>query len=151
MHKFRFGGIDKPGVYLDENVMSMCRTIRSMFCLLADALIEKGEKEKAKEVLLYCQEKIPSNNVPHNYHAIALGECLYKVGEKEKAAAVLEDIINNTQKTLEWYFSLNDKQMRGAKEDIEQQLFIYKKVLSVYQTFEPERMQQHKDYLNNLQ
>ncbi|MDD4636727.1 MAG: hypothetical protein PHV66_03855, partial [Bacteroidales bacterium] len=151
MHKFRFGGIDKPGVYLDENVMSMCRTLRSMFCKLAEALVEKGDKERAKQALLYCQEKIPVSNVPYSYHAIALGECFYKVGEKEKAAAVMEDIMDNTKKTLEWYFSLTDKQMRGAKEDIQFQLAIYKEVLRVYQTYEPERMQQHKDYLNNLQ
>ena len=63
----------------------------------------------------------------------------------------MEDIMDNTKKTLEWYFSLTDKQMRGAKEDIQFQLAIYKEVLRVYQTYEPERMQQHKDYLNNLQ
>ncbi|MDD3160403.1 MAG: hypothetical protein PHX49_00555, partial [Bacteroidales bacterium] len=151
MHKFRFGGIEKPGVYLDEQVMSMSRTLRSMYCKLADALIQKGEKERAKEVLLYCQEKIPASNVPYNYFAIALGECFYKVGENQKAAEVLEDIMDNTKKTLNWYFSLTDKQMRGAKEDIQFQLAIYKEVLRVYQTFEPERMQQHKDYLSNLQ
>lgn len=151
MHKFRFGGIEKPGVYLDEQVMSMSRTLRSMYCKLADALIQKGEKERAKEVLLYCQEKIPVSNVPYNYFAIALGECFYKVGESQKAAEVLEDIMDNTKKTLNWYFNLTDKQMRGAKEDIQFQLAIYKEVLRVYQNFEPERMQQHKDYLSNLQ
>ena len=31
MNKFKFGGIDKPGIYIDENVMRMCYTHRRIF------------------------------------------------------------------------------------------------------------------------
>ena len=28
MNKFKFGGIDKPGIYIDENAMRMCHSHR---------------------------------------------------------------------------------------------------------------------------
>ena len=31
MNKFKFGGIDKPGIYIDENAMRMCYTHRRIF------------------------------------------------------------------------------------------------------------------------
>ena len=34
MNKFKFGGIDKPGIYIDENVMRMCYTHRRIFTQL---------------------------------------------------------------------------------------------------------------------
>ena len=31
MNKFKFGGIDKPGIYIDENAMRMCHSHRRIF------------------------------------------------------------------------------------------------------------------------
>ncbi len=46
MNKFKFGGIDKPGIYIDETVMRMCYT-RRIFTQLVGQLIKEGKKDKA--------------------------------------------------------------------------------------------------------
>ena len=46
MNKFKFGGIDKPGIYIDENVMRMCYTHRRIFTQLVGQLIKEGKKDK---------------------------------------------------------------------------------------------------------
>ena len=43
MNKFKFGGIDKPGIYIDENVMRMCYTHRRIFTQLVGQLIKEGK------------------------------------------------------------------------------------------------------------
>jgi len=47
MKKFKFGGIDQPGIYIDENVMRMCYTHRRIFTQLVGQLIKEGKKDKA--------------------------------------------------------------------------------------------------------
>ena len=38
MNKFKWGGVNTPGVYLDENVMRMCKSYRiALFSKLAAA------------------------------------------------------------------------------------------------------------------
>ena len=59
MHKFKFGGIDQQGIYLDETVTRMCFTHRRLMAQLALALAQEGKKEKAKDVLAKCEKEIP--------------------------------------------------------------------------------------------
>ena len=46
MNKFKFGGIDKPGIYIDENVMRMCYTHRRIFTQLVDNSSRKAKKTR---------------------------------------------------------------------------------------------------------
>ena len=46
MKRFKFGGLDKPGLYLDETVMRMCNTHRKLMSTLALHLIIEGKKDK---------------------------------------------------------------------------------------------------------
>ena len=53
MNKFKFGGIDKPGIYIDENTMRMCYTHRRIFAQLITQLMKEGKKDKALAALEY--------------------------------------------------------------------------------------------------
>lgn len=46
MNKFKFGGIDKPGIYIDENTMRMCYTHRRIFAQLITQLMKEGKRTK---------------------------------------------------------------------------------------------------------
>ena len=48
MHKFRWGNVADPKVYLDENTLRMCRTHRMMFSQLVSALIQENDTEEPK-------------------------------------------------------------------------------------------------------
>jgi len=54
MTKFKYGGIENPKVYLDENITNMCVTHRVMFSYLISALVEKGDTVRTKKALDYC-------------------------------------------------------------------------------------------------
>jgi hypothetical protein len=51
MNRFKFGGANTPGIYLDETVMRMCFTHRRLMSQLASHLIEEGKTDKAKELI----------------------------------------------------------------------------------------------------
>ena len=34
MNRYKWGGLEKPGLYLDETVMRMCYTHRQLFAIL---------------------------------------------------------------------------------------------------------------------
>ena len=48
MHRFKFGGIDKKGIYIDETVMRMCYTHRRIMGKLALELINEGKEKQAE-------------------------------------------------------------------------------------------------------
>lgn len=116
--KFRWGGADRAGVYMDENNRNMCETYRShVFGRLADALIREGDISKAKEVLALSEKAIRSDVVPHNASSFTLINCYYRVGEKGKAEEISREILENQLRNLDWFYRLDaEKFLLTAKE-----------------------------------
>ena len=56
MTRFAFGGLDTPGIYLDETVTRMCSTHRRIFAQLASRLIQEGKMDKAADVVKKAEE-----------------------------------------------------------------------------------------------
>ena len=115
MHKFAYGNVNMPGIYLDENTMRMCRTHRLMFTQLAEALIREGKREKAIEVLDYAEEVLPGYNVSYDYTSASMASMYLMLGETEKGNAILGKVAQNSVEYLEWGDSL-DKAHRSAAQ-----------------------------------
>jgi hypothetical protein len=119
MNKFKFGGIDtEEDIYLDENVLRMCRAHRQMFSELINALIAEGKKEEAINALDYCLKVIPHRNVPHNFSSTDFVEQYYAVGEKEKGRELANIIIEESEAKLQWISQLSKNQVAGASDEI---------------------------------
>lgn len=127
MNKFRFGGIDRPGIYLDETVLRMCQTHRRTFIQLASQLIKEGKKDKALKTLDYCQEVIPNYNVPHDYvmsSSKEMADDYLALGEVKKAEAILDEMANKSVEYLTWYLGMNDPQLQSAYEGCVRHFYI---------------------------
>ena len=109
MHKFRFGGIENPDIYIDENLMRMCRTHRMMFASLVEALIDEGQNDKALEVLDYCMQVIPPTTVPHDYTSVMLADAYYTLGENAKGDNITGAFAAELYQRLDWIQSLPEK------------------------------------------
>ena len=59
MNKFKFGGIDKPGIYIDENAMRMCHSHRRIFSQLVQQLVREGKKRQGKSCTGLCRKDDP--------------------------------------------------------------------------------------------
>ena len=106
MHKFKFGGIENPNVYIDENIMRMCRTHRMMFAYLADALIGEGQTDKAVEVLDYAAKVIPHETVPYEAVAAMMAGSYYELGETAKGDDIMDKVLTGLYQNLDWAASL---------------------------------------------
>ena len=120
MHKFKFGGIDKEGIYLDETVLRMSQTHRRMFVQLSTELIKEGKDEMALKALDYCQQVIPSTNVPHDYimsSSKEMADNYWALGEKEKAEAIYSELANKSIEYIAWYLTLDDMKLASVYEN----------------------------------
>jgi hypothetical protein len=122
MNKFKFGNIDDPSVYLDENTLRMARVQRQMFSALIGALIEEGDTIKALKALEYCMKVVPGTTVPHDFSSTSLAEYYYMLGEKEKARELVAIIGNRAIAYLDWISKLPAKKKASAAYDAHMQL-----------------------------
>ena len=131
MHKFKFGGIENPKVYLDENIMRMCRTHRVMFSYLVDALINEGDTVRAKKVLEYSAKVIPSTTVSHDYSSNMLAHYYYQLGMNKEGNKILDEVAKNSIEYLNWYSGLNPSQQNSASNAIGRNMAILNQVLQI--------------------
>lgn len=119
MHKFKFGGINKPGIYIDENTMRMCYTHRRIFTQLITQLLKEGQKDKALKAAEYCEKMIPSFNVPYDYQngSNNLAEAYYQLGQKAKADRIMNVLANKSMEYLIWYLSMSDQQLTISSQE----------------------------------
>ena len=131
MHKFRFGGLDTPGIYLDETVMRMCWTHRRAFVNLAMNLVNEGDDKKAAKVLAYLDKNIPEYNVPVNYQSGSLDEArVYAhLGQKQKAMDMFKKLFDNSYQYAAWYCSLEDFRFVSAQRDALLHFYIMNQIL----------------------
>ena len=129
MERYRYGGLDAKGIYLDETVLRMCYTHRRMFSMLAMNLIQEGKTDKAKQVLDRCEKELPSYNIPHNMMSaisgsldIAHGYML--VGDMKKARSIIDQIFDNAYQYLKWYGSLKPSLLPSYQNDIQRAYFV---------------------------
>ena len=130
MNRFKFGGLDKPGLYLDETVMKMCYTHRKLMATLALHLIVEGKTAKAAKVLAYADKMIPEYNVPVNFMSGGLdyAEAYALVGNKQKALHMLNAVVKNAKQYAEWYLQLNGSNFMMSQQDAMLQFYILNKV-----------------------
>ena len=131
MHKFRFGGLDTPGIYLDETVMRMCWTHRRAFVNLAMNRVNEGDDKKAAKVLAYLDKNIPEYNVPVNYQSGSLDEArVYAhLGQKQKAMDMFKKLFDNSYQYAAWYCSLEYMRFLSAQRDALLHFYIMNQIL----------------------
>ena len=136
LNKFKYGNINIPGIYIDENTMRMCRTHRMMFCQLAEALYDEGKYDKALNVLDFAEEMLPGFNVPYDYTSASMASLYYAMDEIEKANAIMIDVAENCQEYMEWGASLEPQLRKSAQSTIGHYSAVLGFVLNNLQRFE---------------
>ena len=139
MHRFKFGGLDKPGLYLDETVMRMCYTHRRTMAKLALELLNEGKDKKATEVLKYTEKMIPTCNVPHNYSSgsLDMARAWTTLGQKKQAQTIINDLWKNSVQYMKWYCSLTDFRFESSKQDCLMHFYILQQVNALTQIIDP--------------
>ncbi|MDQ3046463.1 MAG: DUF2723 domain-containing protein, partial [Bacteroidota bacterium] len=120
MNKFKWGNMDKPGVFLDDVFIRSCAlNVRQRMGSLANALIEEGKKDKAIKVLDKCLEVTPEENVPYDVTIYTITLAYYQAGAIEKANALAKKLFTNFESNINYYYSQDRKDIPAFGSDVE--------------------------------
>lgn len=133
MTRFKFGGLDKKDIYLDETVMRMCYTHRRLFAQLALNLIQEGKKDKAAKALAYAEKVIPAYNVPMNYLSggIDIAKAYALLGNKAKAKEAINSVFKNAHQYMVWYNSLSGSRFMQSQQDCMMHLYVMNSCIDI--------------------
>jgi tetratricopeptide (TPR) repeat protein len=150
MNKFKWGGVDKPGIYLDENTMRMCKSYRgALFGELASALMYEGKRDRALAVLDRAMQVLPPDNVPCDYSAFMIGDLYLHLGEREKGEQILNNIANGSMRTIRWLFRFSPDKLPYVQQEIERQLRVMQNVITAGLRTNPDFGLAYRDEYNN--
>ena len=133
MNRYKFGGLETPGLYLDETVMRMCFTHRHLFAQLALQLIEDGKNDKALKVLRKCEKVLPNYNVPYTFMSGSadVARAYALLGYKADAKRVLAEVWNNAKGYADYYVQLTGSRFDLCQNDLMRQLYIMQSISDI--------------------
>lgn len=117
MNKFKWGNMDKPGVYLDETILRQTKNFRNVFYRLAMKLVEEGKKDSAVTVLDKAMSVMPKENVPYDVFVVRLCEAYYAAGAPAKANAILKDMVAESAAKYKYYQSYRSTSKMSSVQD----------------------------------
>ncbi len=102
MHRFRYGGLNKEGIYVDEDVKRMANTHQLVMGILIDSLLQQGDLKRALSVCQKWQKEMPSANVPYTDSALSMARYYYLASQPEKGDAIVSNLLSRSVEWLSW-------------------------------------------------
>jgi len=143
MENFRWGGIEDPDVYLDENNMRMISNFRYTFASLANALFEEGKTDSAHKVLDRCMELTPNDRVYFNTSVIPIIQTYYSLNDTVKANEILGTYLNILDQELVYYKDLqifNPGKFQLISNDFQMNMSALYNLFSLSNSFQQKEM-----------
>ena len=152
MNRFKWGGLDKPGLYIDETVMRMCYTHRHLFATLALQLIAEGQNAKAEKVLRKSEKVLPEYNVPYTFMSGAsdLARAYALIGKKADASRILNKVWADAKSYADYYLQLTGSRFVMSQNDILRQLYIMQNIADMTQACDKNLADQRLKTVNAL-
>ncbi|WP_418938386.1 protein O-mannosyl-transferase family [Leyella stercorea] len=135
MNRFKWGGLDKTGLYIDETVMRMCYTHRHLLAQLAMQLIAEGQNAKAEKVLRKAEKVLPEYNVPYTFMSGAadMARAYALIGKKADAARILNKVWADAKSYADYYLQLTGSRFMMSQNDVLRQLYIMQNIADITQ------------------
>ena len=152
MTRYKYGGLSRPGLYIDETVMRMCYTHRRLFGQLALHLIAEGKADKALKVLQKAAKEIPVYNVPMNYMSggTDIAKAYALLGQKKEALKCINAIWNDAAQYERYYQSLTGIRFIQAQHDCLVQMSILDQVRTITGLVDRKLAARQKAQLDNF-
>ena len=152
MNRYKFGGLEKPGLYLDETVMRMCYTHRHLLAQLAMQLVAEGKNGKALNVLRKSEKVLPAYNVPNTFMSGAadLAQTYALIGHKADAKRLANQVWADALSYANYYVSLDGYRFTQCEDSMMRQLYIMQKLVDLTMLIDDNQAQQRYKIMNNL-
>lgn len=140
MNKYQWGGMDKEGVYLDENCLRMASNIRMQVTILANALIREGKKDKAKKLLDYMMSKMKEENVPYDAVVFTIAATYYQTGDTTTANKLSKKLFDIMEHDLQVYNQYKPADQIAFAREMRQCKDIMQRLASITMQFNQKKL-----------
>jgi tetratricopeptide (TPR) repeat protein len=109
--KFKFREMNNPKVYYTNDYRGFVLNHRSTLNAIAEALINEGKMEKAREAIMLSVNSMPDTAVRMDPSYVGIGqdqgviELLFRVGEKERAIELAKKLGDRAMEVTNYYLS----------------------------------------------
>ena len=114
MHRFRYGGLDKKGVYVDEDVKRMAFYHQFIMSILIDSLLQQGDMKRAMSVCRKWQQEMPQENVPYTEHALSMARCYYQAHQPKRGDEIVSNLLHRSAEWLSWIETISHPRRSGS-------------------------------------
>ena len=114
MHRFRYGGLNAKGLYVDEDVKHMANTHQLLMGTLIDSLLQQNDLKRAMAVCRKWQQEMPSENVPYTEAALSMAKCYYMTGKPEKGDEIICNLLQRSSEWLSWIETIIPSRRSGS-------------------------------------
>ena len=114
MHRFRYGGLNTKGIYVDEDVKRMANTHQFIMGVLIDSLLQRGDTKRALNVCHKWQKEMPQENVPYTEYALPMARCYYMARQSEKGDEIISNLLQRSNEWLSWINTIKSSRRAGS-------------------------------------
>ena len=114
MHRFRYGGLNAKGIYVDEDVKRMANTHQFIMGVLIDSLLQRGDTKRALNVCHKWQKEMPQENVPYTEYALPMARCYYMARQSEKGDEIISNMLQRSNEWLSWINTIKSSRRAGS-------------------------------------
>ena len=172
INKFKWGNMNDPKVYLDENNIRMSMNVRNSFVKLADGLLDQGKRDSAIAVLDRCNELVPNSKVTYNYFNLLMVESYYRAAHNlvknntldslslevniypaatKKGNEVAKVMARNCEEELKYYFTLEPRFRASVQEEMQRSFYIMRELSNLSEHYGEKALSEDiSKRLNNL-
>ncbi|MCB2219793.1 MAG: DUF2723 domain-containing protein [Bacteroidetes bacterium] len=122
MNKCQWGNLNDPDVYIDRESARNSIIPKQNFMRTARAMVDKGDNEKAIQLMDECLEQFPDEKFPFDMYMIPFIEVYYDAGATEKANAITQRVFEIYDQNLSYYERLNRGLQKYYETDYNQAL-----------------------------
>ncbi|MDR0799582.1 MAG: DUF2723 domain-containing protein [Dysgonamonadaceae bacterium] len=153
MNKYRWGNMEDPNVYMDENCIRLAKTFRVLFGMLGETLSNQGDTVRTKQAMDYCLKVIPSYTVPYDFYSTSdIAKAYDKIGDTESAAKLYKELADKSFKNLNWFDRLTPSQYAGVINEVRNDLAYLQFSLDFFEKNNPELYKQYmEEYIKYYQ
>ena len=102
MHRFRYGGLNTKGIYVDEDVKRMANTHQLIMGVLIDSLLQQDDLDRALSVCRKWQQELPNENVPYTESALSMARCYYQAHQPALGDEIVRNLLHRAAEWLYW-------------------------------------------------
>jgi len=133
MNRYKYGGLEQRGLYLDETVRRMCYTHRQLMGTLALRLIAEQKQDKACKVLAKAEKCLPDYNVPMKYvgGGADMARAYAVMGDKAHALRIINTLWKDAAQYMAWYLTLDGNTFLSYTRECLTQMYILQEICGI--------------------